>query len=59
MLLEPKSKIVSLRMFDNNGESHYQGHVPMVGLRKSSEALRPGNGFASTSVRGGPLHLLG
>ena len=50
--VEPKSRAVSLRNADNNGESHYHGHLPMADLRKHLEALRPGNGGASTSAVG-------
>ena len=51
--LEPNSKTVSLRMSDNNGESHYQGHVLIANMRKRLKALRPGNRSASTSAVGG------
>ena len=39
-------------MYNNNGESHYQGNVPMAELTKHSETLRIENWGPLTSAMG-------
>jgi len=55
ILLEPKSKIVSLKMSDNNWESDCQGNLPIADLRKWLESLRSGNGGPLSGVVGANL----
>jgi len=53
MKLKLKSKIVSLKKYDNNGESHYQGNVHLMAyLRKHLEVLHPRNRGLLTSTIG-------